>query len=110
VRLGAETTLRVANARTSVRTHLWRTRWLAIGDAAWFLDPLSGNGIERAIDDGVLAAQAISDAIGGDPEALRVDALRRLKAFREAIAVQQRVYAVERRWVGSEFWLRRGNV
>jgi len=109
VTLQRDAVLRTSNARTSVRNILWRDKWLAIGDAAWFLDPLSGTGIERAIDDGNSAAPAIADALAGDCEALRRHALGRAKEFQEAIATQQRFYASERRWRNEDFWLRRAS-
>ena len=37
--------------------------WLAVGDAAWTLDPLSGAGVERAVRDGARAADALSESI-----------------------------------------------
>jgi hypothetical protein len=100
--------IHVCDARTAVRNVLWRDSWISIGDAAWCLDPLSGAGIERAINDGIEAAAAISRAMtNGDPEQLRSHAVSRAHAFRQSLAVQRRYYGVETRWRDSVFWRRR---
>jgi flavin-dependent dehydrogenase len=100
--------IHVCDARTAVRNVLWRDSWISVGDAAWCLDPLSGAGIERAINDGIEAAAAISRAMtDGDPEHLRSHAVSRAHAFRQSLAVQRRYYGVETRWRDSVFWRRR---
>jgi flavin-dependent dehydrogenase len=81
---------------------------MSIGDAAWSLDPLSGNGIERAVSDGIDAATAISQAlISGDSGPLRSHAVSRANSFRESLAVQRQYYSVEKRWGDNVFWRRR---
>jgi flavin-dependent dehydrogenase len=44
--------------------------WLLAGDAAGFLDPLTGEGIGRALGTAELAARAADDTLSGDPTAL----------------------------------------
>jgi flavin-dependent dehydrogenase len=44
--------------------------YLLVGDAAGFLDPLSGEGIHRALVSAEMAADAIVGHRGGDPDAL----------------------------------------
>lgn len=102
---GIET--RAVDARTSTRSVIWRSNWLAIGDAAWNLDPLSGTGVERAVEDGVAAAAAIVAAFNGDHSALRRHATRRAEAFRNSLAMQRRFYCAENRWPDRPFWRRR---
>jgi flavin-dependent dehydrogenase len=100
--------VRVCDARTSVRNILWRDAWLSIGDAVWCLDPLSGAGIERAINDGISAANAISRALTvGDAELLRAHAVSRAHSFRESLAAQRSYYGAETRWRETVFWHRR---
>jgi flavin-dependent dehydrogenase len=96
-----------SDARTSIRNLLWRGRWFSVGDAAWFLDPLSGNGIERAVESGVAAAAAICAAVDGNADALRAAAIGRVAAFRSALAAQEAIYSRERRWSAHPFWRRR---
>ena len=57
--------LRGCDARTSIRRVLLRVGSMAVGDAAYFIDPLSGTGIERGLIDGVGAADALSAALEG---------------------------------------------
>jgi flavin-dependent dehydrogenase len=98
----------ITDARTSVRRVFWRDRWLAIGDAAWSLDPLSGNGVERALQDGVTAAAAIDASLtSGDNEPLRAHALGRAQAFVASRNRARKYYALETRWRESRFWGRR---
>jgi flavin-dependent dehydrogenase len=75
--------------------------WLAIGDAAMSLDPLSSHGIAAALHGGMLAAEAI---LGGD--ARRYAAA--MDAMWDGYASRRRAfYAEERRWAGRGFWARR---
>jgi flavin-dependent dehydrogenase len=100
--------LRGCSARTSIRRLLWRDSYLAIGDAACFIDPLSGTGIERAIEDGISAADALSTALtGSGPEQLRAHALGRARAFQDGLDLQQRYYGAVGRWADEPFWSRR---
>ena len=60
--------------------------WISVGDAAWALDPLSGNGIERAVNDGINAAAAINLVMrSGDLAPLKAHAVAKAKAFVEAL-------------------------
>jgi flavin-dependent dehydrogenase len=107
-RLPEDARIHVCDARTSVRNVLWRDSWISIGDAAWCLDPLSGVGIERAVNDGIEAAAAIARAMTNeDPEQLRSHALSRAHSFRRSLAVQRRYYGIETRWRNAVFWRRR---
>lgn len=103
-----DSTIRVSDARTSARRVMWRDSWLSIGDSAWSLDPLSGNGIQRAVRDGLKAAEAISELYdGGGAARLRLLALSMAKAFNDSLATQAAYYAQETRWRTSAFWRRR---
>lgn len=100
--------LRGHDARTSIRSVLLCDGAMAVGDAAYFVDPLSGTGIERGLVDGAAAADALSTALrdgGCDP--LRAHAVRQTAAFREGLVVQQRHYGTVMRWPEAPFWQRR---
>jgi len=100
--------IQVAPARTSARRILWRGKWLAVGDAAWCMDPLSGGGIEQAVSDGIGAGRAVARALeSGDDGTLRTHALSRARSFRLQLHLQRGYYAAERRWRDETFWLRR---
>ena len=79
----------------------------AVGDAAACYDPLAGQGITKALHDGVEAAAAIADALAsgselGDAYSSAVGA-----RFEEYVSNRNHFYALEERWPGSEFWRRR---
>jgi flavin-dependent dehydrogenase len=81
--------------------------WLAVGDAAATMDPLSSQGILRALRGGIFASYAIEERIRGD-----AGALGRYAAFvaseheadRAAAALH---YSRESRWAEAPFWSRR---
>jgi flavin-dependent dehydrogenase len=100
--------LHAISARTSLRDIVASPFWISVGDAARTIDPLSGGGIGRAVDDAVDAATAVSRAIRDrDPEPLRGYASARIQGFHEQLAAQQSYYAAESRLAGREFWRRR---
>ncbi|SCK32792.1 Dehydrogenase (flavoprotein) [Variovorax sp. HW608] len=83
--------------------------WLAVGDAAASYDPLSGQGIFKALSSGRLAADAISANLAGDHSALQVYDTKILADFDLAMALRNAYYAHEKRWPESVFWRRRQN-
>jgi flavin-dependent dehydrogenase len=75
--------------------------WLALGDAAMALDPLSSHGIASALATGIEAAAAITS--GSNSRYVEV-----LDIMWNAYASMRRqMYAVEQRWPSSPFWRRR---
>jgi flavin-dependent dehydrogenase len=99
----------VRDARTSIRSTLWRENWLAVGDASWTLDPLSGTGYERAVQSGLAAGLAISESFHTRSDTpLRDFAIQQVNGFRSSIEMQRRVYFNENRF-DSHFWKRRHN-
>lgn len=76
-------------------------RWLAIGDAAAALDPLSSHGITAALDAGVRAGEAIANS-AIDGYARSIDVL-----WNAYTAARRELYAAERRWPDAPFWQRR---
>jgi flavin-dependent dehydrogenase len=80
--------------------------WLAIGDAAMSFDPLSGQGILKAMQSGMKAADAV---IGKSREA-RADFEHWNETMWNHFA-QSRTsyYSIERRWPESPFWARRSS-
>jgi len=75
--------------------------WLAVGDAALALDPLSSHGIGSALAGGIDAAAAI---VSGSTAGYT----RKLDTLWNAYAPARRAtYALEGRWRESAFWRRR---
>jgi flavin-dependent dehydrogenase len=76
-------------------------RWLAIGDAATALDPLSSHGLGNALFTGMRAAEAI---VSGDFAAYEHDVDVMWSAY---VSRRRELYAQERRWPSSPFWSKR---
>jgi flavin-dependent dehydrogenase len=98
---------RIVAATTSRLDHLIGPDWLAMGDAAAAVDPLSGQGVSYALEAGDRAACAIAGHLSGDAGAL--PAYASWVAGRFAVDLQARAacYTQEQRWTASPFWQRR---
>jgi flavin-dependent dehydrogenase len=81
---------------------------LCIGDAASCFDPVSGQGIFKALRGGIFASYAIADALrGGDQNPIvrfRRFVEREFDAYRQTLS---HYYALEQRWPDRPFWHRR---
>jgi 2-polyprenyl-6-methoxyphenol hydroxylase-like FAD-dependent oxidoreductase len=81
---------------------------LCVGDAAMCYDPVSGQGIIKALRSGIFASYAISDFLrNGDARRLshyRLMLSREFVAYREALRAY---YTQEKRWPNRPFWRRR---
>jgi len=80
--------------------------WLAIGDAAMAFDPLSGQGLFKALQSALSAAEAIDQYWTGNASALGEYAGAVEGAFERYCVSRRDVYARERRWPQSVFWRR----
>lgn len=76
--------------------------WLAIGDAAASFDPLSSQGLYKALNSAQLADTVIA---GNTVEHLYQSNLQ--NEFIEFLTDRVSVYGREKRWLSNEFWLRR---
>lgn len=94
-------------ARTGFSTIAAGPGWLAVGDAAIAMDPLSSSGIACALADGIAAAEAIAADRAGDQSALRGYAARINQALGSYLRARQRIYLGETRWPKARFWYRR---
>ncbi len=79
--------------------------WRAVGDAAMACDPLAGDGVYRAVRDGLAAAPEIDRALA-DPDAA-IDAATLPERFRAYLEIRGRYYEREARWPDAPFWARR---
>jgi len=82
--------------------------WLAVGDAACTFDPLSSQGMLKALRSGIFGAYAVGDLLAkGDDTGIR--RYRRFvdSEFQGYLRTRAKYYADERRWPESEFWRRR---
>ncbi|HEX9983238.1 MAG TPA: tryptophan 7-halogenase [Thermoanaerobaculia bacterium] len=82
--------------------------WVAVGDAASRFDPLSSQGIIKALRSGVFASYAVGDLLVRGDES----GVRRYRGFVEQefasyLTVRTKFYREETRWPEREFWRRR---
>jgi 2-polyprenyl-6-methoxyphenol hydroxylase-like FAD-dependent oxidoreductase len=98
--------LRAAGSRQIVRDTTLPL--LCVGDAASCFDPVSGQGIFKALRGGIFATYAIADALrGGDQgpvERFRSFVAREFATYRETL---DHYYGLEQRWAHRPFWQRR---
>ncbi|HET6762826.1 MAG TPA: FAD-dependent oxidoreductase [Longimicrobiaceae bacterium] len=82
--------------------------WMAVGDAASSFDPLSSQGITKALRSGIFAAYAAGDLLAkGDDAGIRRYERFVAQEFAAFETTRARYYGEERRWPGSKFWRRR---
>jgi flavin-dependent dehydrogenase len=82
--------------------------WLAVGDAASRFDPLSSQGIVKALRSGIFASYAISDWLErGDDTGLKRYGRYVSEEFKSYTEIREKYYREEQRWPESEFWRRR---
>jgi flavin-dependent dehydrogenase len=81
--------------------------WIAVGDAASALDPLSGIGITKALQSAVLAVDALNGALSRTEGALENYADRARRDFDASLQIGAGYYHAERRWPQAPFWQRR---
>ena len=82
-------------------------KWVAVGDAAATLDPLSGQGILKATTNGIYAAYAIADRLAGDARGLNRYSRDVWHAYEQYLDLKDEYYDAERRWHTAKFWTRR---
>lgn len=78
--------------------------WVAVGDAASSVDPLSGIGIAKALQGAIAGSIAVNDALAGRPHALELYADRLSAEFSAALRIGSDYYRLERRWPEARFW------
>lgn len=81
--------------------------WIAVGDAAGTYDPLSSQGIFKAMKSGIFGAYAALDCLNGKPNALeKYEQIVRWE-FENYLEIRSQFYQKEQRWRQSLFWQRR---
>jgi flavin-dependent dehydrogenase len=116
-RLGSsrETAARVAGAAAETSPAVWTAHsqrlsqcagdgWVAAGDAACTFDPLSSQGILKALRGGKLASFVALDWLEGRTNSpARYERIVEAE-YRDYLKAKARCYGQERRWPHSEFW------
>jgi 2-polyprenyl-6-methoxyphenol hydroxylase-like FAD-dependent oxidoreductase len=78
--------------------------WLAVGDAAMSFDPLSGQGILKAMRSGMMAAEAL---VAGDQTAFCDFERLNESEWQQFATMRNEYYQLERQWGTEPFWERR---
>jgi flavin-dependent dehydrogenase len=83
--------------------------WLAVGDAACSLDPLSSHGIAFALRSGIDAGLVVKDCLSGVLSAENDYHEKIQLAFQLYQEQRQDIYLKEMRWADYPYWKRRQN-
>ncbi|CAN5546601.1 tryptophan 7-halogenase [soil metagenome] len=81
--------------------------WLAAGDSAMALDPLSSQGLFNALATGVEAGEATLAILAGDETATQRYAARMGKIWQAYVGHHAIYYGMEKRWSDAPFWVGR---
>ena len=100
-------TLRAWAAPSFLLDHSAGTDWIAIGDAASCYDPITSQGLYKALASGLSAAQAIAATLNGNATTLATCAASVRHDFETYQAMRRHLYGLERRWSEAAFWRRR---
>jgi flavin-dependent dehydrogenase len=84
--------------------------WLAVGDAATSLDPLSSHGLMTALATGLAAGETIAASIAGSARAFDEYQAFVDTSWRAYARMRRACYAAEGRWADAPFWRRRREV
>lgn len=81
--------------------------WLAAGDSALSLDPLSSQGLFNALVTGLEAGEAALQLVRGQQDAMYAYARRMGQIWQAYLQHSATYYGMERRWEAEPFWQRR---
>jgi flavin-dependent dehydrogenase len=100
--------LRVVSASSTISLPIAGPGYVAIGDAATTIDPLSSHGILYALRSGLDAAEAL---MSPEPRRAVAQYARTIAdRLRDDLVTRRRFCRSERRWPDSEFWRRRSGL
>jgi flavin-dependent dehydrogenase len=99
--------LRVLSANTARLRPVCGMNWLAVGDAAVSRDPLSGSGIEKALQCAHWAAQATAAYLEGVSSPFTEYVASVEQDFATYLSNYRYYYGQVNRWPRSRFWKRR---
>lgn len=99
----AEPGVRVASAASHRLTPCTGARWLAVGDAALAVDPLSSSGVSFALRSAALAVAVVS---GGNPADYRAAIEAERASYQQ---LRDQIYGWEARFAGNPFWNQRAS-
>ncbi len=94
-------------ALSLIRKPVAGSNWLSVGDAAAVYDPISAQGVYKALLDGIRAGQTVGSLIDGRTPVVSRYAADVRNRFNDFLLNQTHLYGLERRWADSPFWRRR---
>ena len=97
----------ICTAPSFVLDQAYGEHWLAVGDAASAYDPISAQGIFKALTDGLSAGRRIVEFLAGRRDALVSHQQDLEQRFDEYARQRAYFYAHEQRWPDSAFWRER---
>lgn len=97
--------LRVVPASSTIADPIASLKYIAVGDAASTIDPLSSQGILYALISGLAAAEALVDP--AQSHAVQHYSRVIVARFQDDLSTRQRFCQSEIRWPDSPFWRRR---
>jgi flavin-dependent dehydrogenase len=83
--------------------------WLATGDAASCYDPIVSQGICKALQNGISAAEAIIGKFNDKADSLMDYETSVNNAYKQYLQERTLLYKREKRWVNQPFWYNRNN-
>ena len=95
------------SANAWCRSRIAGDTWLCVGDAAATVDPLSGQGVARALMDGITAGRTCLAMLAGDRRAGESFQSEVVRRFAEDCQTRLTYYRAEARWSDAPFWHRR---
>jgi flavin-dependent dehydrogenase len=106
----APSKLTIRPANTSLMEEPAGPNFLAVGDAAMAFDPLSSQGIYKALRCAIRAASVIAEYRDGQSGGLEKYCIELQNEFNRYLELRAAYYGMERRWPDSIFWQRRWHI
>jgi flavin-dependent dehydrogenase len=78
--------------------------WLAVGDAAGAYDPLTSQGIYKALAGGLQAGDAIARRLAGEAADFTAYGESLARSWQEYLSLRSYLYTREARWPDQPFW------
>lgn len=103
-------TLSIWSANSYLLEYVAGERWLAVGEAAMAIDPLSSQGIYNALESGRRAGDALGKWFEDKEQGLEKYADWLNTRFDSYLQNRAKYYARETRWADSLFWQRRQTI
>jgi flavin-dependent dehydrogenase len=98
---------KIVSAASLIRYPIFGLNWISVGDASMTFDPLSGQGVYKAIKNGIQVAEAINDRINGNIKSFSEYSKCLNIQFINYLQIRKVFYSKEQRWPKSPFWNRR---